>query len=86
MLGQYYTVWDSGEFEKQEKVNEVVIKVNEWKKYYNSSENNFFIPDSRENKVSKRLQSSTINTTLNLPTIYNVAAKASTQDSLHGLP
>ena len=56
------------------------------KKYYNASENNFFVPDSRENKVSKRLQSSTINTTLNLPTIYNDAAKASTQDSLHGLP
>ena len=31
MLGQYYTVWDSGEFEKQEKDNEVFIKVNEWK-------------------------------------------------------
>lgn len=32
MLGLYYTVWDSGEFEKLEKVNAVVIKVNEWKK------------------------------------------------------
>lgn len=47
MLGQYYTVWDSGEFEKQEKDNEVFIKVNEWKM-------TFFVWDSRENKVSSR--------------------------------
>lgn len=56
------------------------------KKYYNSTENDFFVRDSGENKVSSRLQSSAINTNLHLPTIYNVAAKASTQDSLHGFP
>ena len=47
MLAQYYTVWDSGEFEKQKIDNEVVIKVNEWKM-------TFFVWDSRENKVSSR--------------------------------
>ena len=55
MLGQYYTVWDSGEFEKQEKDNEVVMKVNEWKKYYNIPvKMTFFVRDSSENKVSSR--------------------------------